>query len=576
MPNEVFESSVLAMDRILRHVENGEMQIPEFQREFVWAESKQKELIASIYKGYPIGSLLLMSVGSNQPLEYKAIKTFSSGNKKPKYLVLDGQQRVTTIAYTFSQKHQRQKIVFIDLRKLHEISKKSEPSLIDLAENEILRIEKIQNKKSHVETYAQFLEEDALLPCFTLFDSEKRSDLLVKLRDHLRKTPDESVFLRFLDRLDPYFERFSQYRLPSIIIHEDADLDVVATIFTQLNTQGQKLTAFDLCLAKYYKESNGKFQLRTFLDDLKKDDSSIGMVDDDGTSFLQSVALTAGVDPKKASLVKKLSYEHINKHKNSVIDSLRDTGTFFQDVFKCDKIEDIPYKTTIPPLSLIFQKHKNFTVSHRALIAERIKRWIIITALKNRYTEGTDLKTQEDVNQTIPYVLGDQSEPETFSDPWVIDADFIQSSSGSRMTLLIQLLKMNHSKDFISDNLSNEKHHIFPKKYLKTKKFDDKSINSILNLTLISKSTNASIGGNKPSVYISKEIIPTLQKTHKISSKEAEKKLRDIMRKHFIDDNAFKRLMGDDYTGFLKARARALGVHLKKNYNIEFQDISQE
>ena len=326
MPKEVFESSAVSMEKILTQVEEGTMQLPEFQRDFVWLENKQKELISSIYKGYPVGSLLLMCVGHNPQLAFRPIKSFTTKVKHPKHLVLDGQQRVTTLAYAFSEKHTRQSRAYLNIRKLMEL-RSIDPAAIDLTEHDIIQIEKWNSKDTNIE----YLKKKDLLPCSTIFDTKTRSDLLQELREHLRgKSGSENVFLNFLDRLDPYFERLRNYRFPSIIIHEDADLDVVSTIFTQLNTQGQRLSAFDLCLAKYYKQSNGKWQLRSFLQDVKETDPLVDMVDNDGTSFLQSIALMANVEHKKASLVKHLSYEHIKKYKGEVIESFIKIGRFFQ------------------------------------------------------------------------------------------------------------------------------------------------------------------------------------------------------------------------------------------------------
>jgi len=573
MPKEVFESSAVSMEKILAQVEEGTMQLPEFQRDFVWTENKQKELINSIYKGYPIGSLLLMCVGSTPQLAFRPIKTFTTKIKLPKYLVLDGQQRVTTIAYAFSEKHTKQTRAFLNIRKLMEL-RSIDPTTIDLTEHNIIQIEKWSSKDLPIE----YLKKKDLLPCSTIFDTNTRGDLLQEFRNYLRKkNGSENAFLNFLDRLDPYFERLRNYRFPSIIIHEDADLDVVSTIFTQLNTQGQRLSAFDLCLAKYYKESNGKWQLRSFLEDVKEADPLIDMVDDDGTSFLQSIALMANVEHKKASLVKHLSYEHIKKHKTEVIDSFIKIGRFFQETFKCTSIKEIPYDTTIPPLCLVFNNFSRIKVGRRAIIEQKIKKWIIVSALKKWYTEGTDVKQLEDKKITVPFILGFESkEPSNLVDPWILDNEFIQSSSGSRKTILVQLLKMNEAKDFISDYLPNEKHHIFPKKYLRSCKVDDKTINSILNLTLISKQTNASIGGSPPSYYLAKEIIPTLMKKHRETKSVAEKRLRSIMEKHFINEEAFKRLLADDYSGFLRARGKSLGEHLHQEYGINYQDTGSK
>jgi hypothetical protein len=570
MPKEIFETSDVTIQKLIKQVEEGTMQLPEFQRDFVWAENKQKDLIASIHQGFPTGSLLMMHVDSNPQLAFRPVKYFKTENEAPKLLVLDGQQRVTSLAYTFSEKHNKDTRAFFDIRKM--FLSNLNPSDIDLLENQIIQIKK---SSADLSSLIQNLEKADLLPCSCIYNSKLKADLLEKYRTFLRKKgKSENTFLHFLDRLDTYFEQFLNYRFPSINIYADADLDVVSTIFTKLNTQGQRLSAFDLCLAKYFKESGGKWQLKKFLEEEKEADSRIELVDDDGTSFLQAIALVAGVEHKKASLVKHLSYKHIQDHKEDILGSFKEMGRFFQEVLKCKDIGDIPYDTTIPPLSLVFKNWSKIPVKKRSQIQARIVKWIIVSGLKKWYTEGTDEKQREDKKTTIPYVLGEVSkEPLGISEPWILDSEFIKSSSGSRRTVLIRILRMNSVSDFISGNDPNEVHHIFPKKYLKNTKTDSELTNSILNLTLISKSTNASIGGKSPSEYLRKDIIPTLMKNHKEKKDASDKRLRHIMEKHFIDAEAYKKLIADDYIGFLRARARAFGEHLKKNYGINFQDV---
>ena len=562
---EIFSSSDITIANILKQVEDGSMQLPEFQRDFVWPDNKQKDLINSIHKGFPTGSLLLMEVDENPQLAFRPIKHIAVKNSKPKTLVLDGQQRVTSVVYTFSEVHKNKKKTFLNIRNL--FLSKLEPAGIDLLENKIIEIKDFQKTD-----YISLLEKEDLLPCSCIFNSKNKADLLGKYKTYLRtKGKSENTFLYFLDRLEPFFERFLTYRFPSIDIFADADLDVVSTIFTKLNTQGQPLTAFDLCLAKYFKQSGGIFQLKTFIDDQKEKDPKLELVDDDGMNFLQAIALHANVEHRKSSLVKYLEFKHIQDHKVDVLQAFKEMSRFFQEVLKCDRIKDIPYDTTIPPLSIVFKKWSKQPVKKRSLIQSKIVKWIIVSGLKKWYTEGTDEKQKEDIKTTIPYILGTiPKEPLDLSEPWTLNHEFIKSSSGSRKTVLIRILKLNSAADFISGNDPNEIHHIFPKKYLKGKKTNAELINSVLNLTLISKSTNVSIGGKSPSDYIFNDIIPNLCKQYRLKSKLAEKKLKDILQKHFIDETTYQKLVSDDYDGFLKARGRAFGDFLAREYNIKF------
>lgn len=574
MAKELFENSDISIQNLLKQVEEGSLQLPNFQRDFVWPENKQKDLLTSIQKSFPTGSLLLMAVDSQPQLAFRPIKFFEIKNEQPKLLVLDGQQRVSSLAYIFSEKHNRDKRAFFNLRRL--FSSKAKPGEVDLSDENIVEIRKFNPKE---DCFASILKSKELLPCSAVINSNLKADLLGAFRDELRKKgKSENSFLHFLDRLEPYFEPFLNYRFPSIKIFAEADLEVVSTIFTKLNTQGQRLSAFDLCVAKYFKESGGKWQLKEFLEKEKESDPRLAIVDDDGTNFLQAIALNANVEHKKASLVKHLGFEQIQDHKPMVLESLKEMGKFFMEVFKCEDIRDIPYDATIPPLTLVFKNWTSKPVAKRSVIQKRIEKWLIVSSLKRRYTEGTDVTQKQDKEHTVPWVLSEASapEPSSLKEPWILDEEFIKSSTGSRKTILVQILKKSSVSDFISGNTPSEVHHIFPKKYLTEKKIHPELVNSIFNLTLISKQTNASIGGKQPSKYISEDILPALRKANKENKTESEKRLKNTLTKHFIDEKAYKKLLENDYQGFLKARARAFGNSLKKDYGISFEETGDK
>jgi uncharacterized protein with ParB-like and HNH nuclease domain len=89
----------LQLQEAVTDIKSGALQLPEFQRKFRWRPSEQTSLLASIQRNYPVGSVLLLEIAATGDLPF-AIRPFSgvSPNSvvRPKYLVLDGQQRLTT------------------------------------------------------------------------------------------------------------------------------------------------------------------------------------------------------------------------------------------------------------------------------------------------------------------------------------------------------------------------------------------------------------------------------------------------------------------------------------------------
>jgi uncharacterized protein with ParB-like and HNH nuclease domain len=85
---------------IVKHIDDaalGTMNVPEFQRKFVWRPSKVKDLVDSLWKGYPIGTLLLWESAYNSPRS-------ALGGQSKKLWIVDGQQRVTALSLVFGKK----------------------------------------------------------------------------------------------------------------------------------------------------------------------------------------------------------------------------------------------------------------------------------------------------------------------------------------------------------------------------------------------------------------------------------------------------------------------------------------
>src|SRR5271154_1397586 len=82
---------------MLREVDAGRLQLPEFQRSYVWNDEDVRSLLASIAKGYPIGALLTLQSGGEVKFKPRLIEGVSDKKIEPNDLLLDGQQRLTSL-----------------------------------------------------------------------------------------------------------------------------------------------------------------------------------------------------------------------------------------------------------------------------------------------------------------------------------------------------------------------------------------------------------------------------------------------------------------------------------------------
>lgn len=96
MNAELFRNIPSSVDHLLNDVKNGRIGLPDLQRPFVWTDSKVRNLLDSMLKGYPIGYIMLWK----SPENYDAINHIGDNEKafkRPADLVIDGQQRLTAL-----------------------------------------------------------------------------------------------------------------------------------------------------------------------------------------------------------------------------------------------------------------------------------------------------------------------------------------------------------------------------------------------------------------------------------------------------------------------------------------------
>ena len=93
MPN-LFSKTEYRVDTLMSYIETGQIGLPRLQRAFIWRNSKVRDLFDSMYRGYPVGNLMLWKENVNA-----ANRTIDNdtNNQNPSLLILDGQQRLTSL-----------------------------------------------------------------------------------------------------------------------------------------------------------------------------------------------------------------------------------------------------------------------------------------------------------------------------------------------------------------------------------------------------------------------------------------------------------------------------------------------
>src|SRR2546428_13216186 len=123
------------LDYLLKGIHHGEIVLPEFQRDFVWFPSQTVELLKSVFRSYPAGTLLFLGYKPDVLATRLIAEAPSPPNSTPKRIVLDGQQRLTGLYHALKGKGDYR--FFFDLKKLED--NQLDDAVVPFKETEVAR-----------------------------------------------------------------------------------------------------------------------------------------------------------------------------------------------------------------------------------------------------------------------------------------------------------------------------------------------------------------------------------------------------------------------------------------------------
>ena len=351
---------------LLDNIENGNYQIPKFQRDFVWSIDKSALLIDSILKSYPIGTFILWKTKER----LKSLKQIGNSelicfNEDTDYVhyVLDGQQRITSL-YLAIKGINQYKEIYIDLSKIQYNEKNK---AIEINTEDIVCTQ--ENNGSSISVYRLINESQVDL----LEDYEK---IEIKKIDILQKL-------------------INNYEFSTIEI-ENTEFENIVDIFTRINTSGKSLSLFEIMNAKVYDE-NINFDLENEYNDLRDDlaDADFETVIDNRVLLLQLVSAVVHQDVKRKSIL-SISKEDFIKVWPDVKKSLK---------MAIDKIRRqlfIPVSNLLPYNALIvcfsyFYYINDFKEPDHSQTQNLIKFFYRAT-FGNRYSQSADTKISKDLS----------------------------------------------------------------------------------------------------------------------------------------------------------------------------------
>jgi len=599
---KTFTSPDLPLADLLNDVKDGKIQIPEFQRGWIWDDDHICSLLASISMSYPIGALMLLETGNgNVKFKPRFVEgVLSPKVQQPEYLILDGQQRLTSLfqALTAEQATATHDVrgtevkrwYYIDMTKALENGFDRDDAIFSIPEDR-----KLRNFRGEViNDYSTFdLEYKAgVFPFAQMLHS---SDWRTGFQEHFDY--DKGKVKLFTAFEQEVIKRFEQYQVPVIQLTKETPKQAVCQVFEKVNTGGVPLTVFELLTATFAADD---FSLRDDWDSRKQRFKDKEMLRNLGTTeFLQAISLLATRQKRNENLSKGTKPEFapaISCKRKDLLDiTLEDykawadkvTAGFehsarFLHTQKIFSRKDLPYSTQITPIAAILA-----TLGEKADndgIREKLARWFWCGVLGELYGSGVESRFARDLPEVLDWLDG-KDEPSTIQQSIFSSARLktLRSRTSAAYKGLQALLLRGGALDFrtgysIDDQVyfdeSIDIHHIFPKKWCLAQKIKPIVFNSILNKTPLSAKTNRIIGGNAPSVYL-----PRIESQSEIKPT----KMDNILRSHMIsvldirfDD--FNRFMEDREEKFIMLIENAMGKSVVKDVPIvdTFEDDDTE
>lgn len=551
---------------ILRDISDGTTQLPEFQRDWVWDDERIRALIASIICSYPVGAVMFLECGGSG-IHFKS-RMFTGARdtgKTPERLVLDGQQRLTSIYCAMygkapvptqtAKKGNILRYYYLDIEKCLDPDVDRVESIVSVSEDRQMKEDFGRRVVLNLST-RQNEFKNHLFPLNIVFDSIALDEWKDDYRDY-HNDPEVSRRLRQFtaEVLNPII----LYTLPVIQLEKSTPKEAVCQVFENVNTGGVALTVFELVTATFAAE---EFPLR---DDWETREqrmrSARGTFDllsvVSATDFLVSITLLAQVKSGRTLTCKRkdvlnLSLADYNAWADALTEGYIKAARFLvqQSILTP---RDLPYTTQFIPLSVLMT-----ALGSRAedgLVKDKLAAWYWCGVFGEMYGAANETRYANDVSGVLAWLEGN-GEPDTVARAFFQPNRLLslRTRNGAAYKGVMALILKHGARDFISGNKmdytnfaadSVDIHHIFPQKYCEKQNYDRNKWNCVVNKTPIAYRTNRKLGGEAPSKYLQ-----AIQDTN-----VAADALDENLRSHVIDVAS---LRADDFQTFFILRAKAL------------------
>lgn len=596
----MFETNPKLLSDLLKSCHSGSIQLPDFQRSWVWDIDRIVSLIASISRSFPVGALMSLETGGEVDFKPRPIEGSPAAIDQinPSSLLLDGQQRMTSlyqvtlrgkVVKTETAKHKPiSRWFYIDMKKALDPLVDREEAIVPVPEDKKIRSDFGRVIELDLSTKeAEF--EHLMFPLASVFDAIEWVTDFNMYWINQGSGAEMSQFFR--DFNEQVLTNFTTYQMPVITLLKGNTKEAVCVVFEKVNTGGKPLDAFELITAMYAADG---YQLRNdwygskeiegieerFRNAFRAPSATKGILSGVGsTDFFHVISLFYTREQRSRALAEGKTDKDLPQitGKRQALLNLPLSGYLeykeraefgfieaakFLHMLHIYRIEDLPYQSQLIPLAAILSELGE-SWTHSSIKAKLIQ-WYWNGVFGELYGSTTESRIAKDFVEVVSWVREGGDIPTTISDTQ-FRSDRLKTM---RMRLsaaykgMNALLMLEGAKDFRTGQQFDHTvffgedvdiHHIFPQDWCKRQGIQSSVFDSIINKTPLSARTNRIIGGVAPSEYLLR-----LEQGSAQDPSITRSELDSFLVSHLIDVEALRR---DDFDSFMVDRQKKL-VHL--------------
>lgn len=542
--------------------------LPRFQRYFDWNKQDIRDFIESIFFDQYVGAILLWEMEGEPPLDVMAIEGVQRDEEaKIEALILDGQQRITSLYYAI---------------KAPDIRVKGSSTPVYFYVNFATFLQG-DGSEEIVEVHARKLtrEQSYERLLFPMYELGASSEWVNGLEDYLLNKLPDAKKLRDLRRLidNKLKHVWDGFEIPYVQLPSSMDIGLVTDTFEKLNTRGKRLSVFDLLIARLHKYD---LDLRSLWDATLKQYQNIARyyraTEKIPIYVLQAISLcheknssckTRDILNIYDNIYSNPAYEfekhweEFSDYLNRAIEKLEN----LRDGFGVKNEKELPFDPMIPILAALLKEIESR--EKKADCHRKLSMWYWSSVFTNAYSSAVDSQMTADFKEMRDWFRDDTKVPKTVNQMRtefsILSFRDIQKKSNAKYRGVMSLIALEGARDFdtglnLENARGNDRDHLFPRAELAFGQ--GRFVNSVLNMTWMSEATNRRIKqAKRPSVYVPEFV----QEKYRNSEEE----FSSVLATHFIRMSTLQRLKEDDFEGFLQDREGLILAKIRELIGLE-------